>query len=159
MPRKAPTLAPTLSISLMDRRVLGLLPLDGDAVGHHKLRKPVRAIVEDLNYEFTPDQISGSLRGLEYHGFTKMTTEDDNRNRNGWVATEAGREAIAAWDSLLYSHALMRAVREGDGLAEIVATEDGGPVVGYVVSPARYARMADDPAGGRVTVGPKGMSK
>jgi hypothetical protein len=139
-------------ITLLERRVLSLLPFDGEKMGGHTLKKPVRAMVEDLHYEVTAARLNGLLRGLTVKGLVRLV-EDERKNKaaQGWVATAEGREAISGWDGFLTSYALVQAQRSGDGLAEIRTSPDG-PVVGYVMTQARYGRVADDPAGGKTVV-------
>jgi hypothetical protein len=143
-------------MTLLDRRILALLPKEGDVIGHgpraHKLKKPVRSLVEDMHFEYTAGSISGRLRTMEFMGLTKLV-DGEKSSTAGWVATQQGRDAVTVWDTLMFSHTLMVAQREGDGLAAVKAVPDG-PIVGYAVTAARYSRMADDPTGGFATVEP-----
>lgn len=130
-------------ITFADRQVLSLLPLVGDKLGPHTLKRSVKALVEDLSFQYTSDEISGFLRGMRELGLTVAL--DIGKRDAGWQATPAGREAVEAWDSLLVYRLLQIAVKTGEGLAEVRINADANPIA-YVASPARYERMADDPS-------------
>lgn len=117
-------------------------------MGGHDLFKTVRALREDLGYEYTPDEINGRLRVLAFHGLA-MLVGRSHRNRQGWQATEKGRQVAVEVEPLMFRYAVMQAHREGDGLAKVVF---GDRVLGYAVTPQRYENMADDPTLGLAVV-------
>lgn len=135
-------------VTLLDYKILGLLPLVGDKIGDHDLKKPVRAIVEDLGYEITPDEANGRLRRLALLGMTLLVQgATGSKTKAGWQITPLGRKIVGQWDALLVHRALTVANRDGEGLAAVRARANG-PVAAYVMTPARYERVNDDPAAG-----------
>lgn len=135
-------------VTLLDYKILGLLPLEGDKIGDHDLKKPVRAIVEDLAYEVTPDEANGRLRRMAFLGMTKLLQgSTGSKTKAGWQSTPLGRKIAGQWDALLVHRALTTANRDGEGLVAVHARA-GGPIAAYVVTPNRYERMSDDPAAG-----------
>lgn len=139
-------------LTLGDRLILSRLPLVGDSIGGHALKKPVRALIEDLGFEFTSGELNGRLRSLAFLDLAVLV-DGDNKRQAGWQVTLLGRAAVEQFDLLLVTRALTAGRTKGDGLAEIVAVPEG-PVVGYVVTPERYQRMSDDPVLGRTRIEP-----
>lgn len=123
-------------LTLIDRRILGVLPREGTSVGHHILSKTIPSIIADLDYSVESPAVFGALKSLRSRGLV-------DRAAGGWIATKVGKELIAEFDCLLVSTALAEARRAG-GVARVAPDADS-PTSAYVLTPDAYTAL--DPNG------------
>ena len=131
-------------LSLLERRILALLPEEGEMLGPHPMLKPVRSLVEDLSFEFTGDKINGTLRSLNIRGYVVRVQAGASESKSGYQRTPKSNEILAEWREMLLPSAITTTRRKGKGLGQVRATEDG-PVVAYILTPDRLKALGIDP--------------